>query len=111
MPERASGFDSRRPAAHRILCSGPIVLVVDRKTGDDPCRSAFSKLPPENGEDIVQDTLARAYYELSELKEVPALRPWLFRIAHHRALDFLRRYDRRMREPLEVAMARLSSGG
>jgi RNA polymerase sigma factor (sigma-70 family) len=57
-----------------------------------------------DGEDVVQDTLARAYYELSELKEVPALRPWLFRIAHHRALDFLRRYDRRMRDPLEVAM-------
>jgi DNA-directed RNA polymerase specialized sigma24 family protein len=28
-----------------------------------------------DGEDVVQDTLARAYYELSELKELPALRP------------------------------------
>jgi RNA polymerase sigma-70 factor (ECF subfamily) len=57
-----------------------------------------------DGEDVVQDVLARAYYELPELKELPALRPWLFRIAHHRALDLLRRYDRRMSEPLEVAM-------
>ena len=56
------------------------------------------------GEDVVQDTLARAYYELPELKEVPALRPWLFRIAHNRALDYLRRYERRMSEPLEAAM-------
>jgi RNA polymerase sigma factor (sigma-70 family) len=55
-----------------------------------------------DGEDVVQDTLARAYYELSALKEVPALRGWLFRIAHNRALDFLRRYDRRMSEPLEI---------
>jgi RNA polymerase sigma-70 factor (ECF subfamily) len=55
-----------------------------------------------DGEDIVQDTLARAYYELSGLKELPALRSWLFQIAHHRALDFLRRYDRRMGEPLDV---------
>lgn len=57
-----------------------------------------------DGEDVVQDTLARAYYDLSGLKELPALRPWLFRIAHNRALDFLRRYERRMREPLEVVM-------
>lgn len=57
-----------------------------------------------DGEDIVQDTLARAYYELSEHKELPPLRPWLFRIAHNRALDYLRRYERRMSEPLEAAM-------
>jgi RNA polymerase sigma factor (sigma-70 family) len=55
------------------------------------------------GEDIVQDTLAHAYYELSELKELPAMRSWLFRIAHNRALDYLRRYDRRMGEPLDDA--------
>ena len=47
-----------------------------------------------DGEDVVQDTLARGYYELSALKEPPALRAWLFRIAHNRALDYLRRYDR-----------------
>ncbi|MHB8814080.1 MAG: sigma-70 family RNA polymerase sigma factor [Steroidobacteraceae bacterium] len=56
-----------------------------------------------DGEDVVQDTLARAYYELSALKQVPALRAWLFRIAHNRALDFLRRYERRMSQPLEEA--------
>jgi RNA polymerase sigma-70 factor (ECF subfamily) len=56
-----------------------------------------------DGEDVVQDTLARAYYELPELKELPAMRSWLFRIAHNRALDNLRRYERRMGEPLEVA--------
>ena len=55
------------------------------------------------GEDIVQDTLAHAYYELAELKELPAMRSWLFRIAHNRALDYLRRYDRRMGEPLDDA--------
>ena len=55
-----------------------------------------------DGEDVVQDTLARAYYELSALKELPAMRSWLFRIAHNRALDSLKRYDRRMGEPLEA---------
>src|SRR5688572_31218812 len=57
-----------------------------------------------DGEDVVQDTLARAYYELAELKELPALRSWLFRIAHNRALDLLRRHEHKLREPLERAM-------
>lgn len=55
-----------------------------------------------DGEDVVQDTLVRAYYELSELRELPAMRSWLFRIAHNRALDYLGRYDRRMSEALEA---------
>ena len=55
-----------------------------------------------DGEDVVQDTLARAYYALPEMETMPSLRPWLFRIAHHRALDHLKRYDVRMREPLDA---------
>ena len=70
-----------RPDLHRY-CSRMVGSVVD-------------------GEDVVQDALARGYYELSGLKEPPALRAWLFRIAHNRALDYLRRYDRRMSEPLD----------
>jgi RNA polymerase sigma-70 factor (ECF subfamily) len=53
-----------------------------------------------DGEDVVQDALARAYYELAGLREAPAMRAWLFRIAHNRALDWLRRYDVRMGEAL-----------
>jgi RNA polymerase sigma factor (sigma-70 family) len=55
------------------------------------------------GEDVVQETLARAYYAIPELDELPPLRPWLFQIAHNRALDHLRRYDRRMVQPLQLA--------
>jgi RNA polymerase sigma-70 factor (ECF subfamily) len=47
------------------------------------------------GEDIVQDTLAKAFYALSLSAEVPPLRPWLFRIAHNAAIDFLKSYGRR----------------
>ena len=54
-----------------------------------------------DGEDIVQDTLARAYYALSQMEEMPQMRPWLFQIAHNRALDHLRRYDRRMGQSLD----------
>jgi RNA polymerase sigma factor (sigma-70 family) len=56
-----------------------------------------------DGEDVVQEALARAYYELSELEALPALRPWLFRIAHNRALDLLRGRSRRASEPIEKA--------
>ncbi|HEX5124235.1 MAG TPA: RNA polymerase sigma factor [Rhodanobacteraceae bacterium] len=55
-----------------------------------------------DGEDVVQDALARAYYALPEMETMPEIRPWLFRIAHHRALDHLKRYDVRMREPLDA---------
>ncbi|WP_437733592.1 RNA polymerase sigma factor [Sorangium sp. So ce1335] len=64
-----------------------------------------------DGEDIVQETLARAYYALSELDSLPPLRPWLFGIAHRRAIDHLRRYDRRMGRPLEVVLDTATAGG
>lgn len=54
-----------------------------------------------DGEDIVQETLARAYYALPEMESLPPLRSWLFQIAHRRALDHLRRYDRKMGRPLD----------
>jgi RNA polymerase sigma factor (sigma-70 family) len=54
-----------------------------------------------DGEDVVQDVLARAFFELSTLKEMPPLRAWLFRIAHNRAIDFTRRHERRLSEPLD----------
>jgi RNA polymerase sigma factor (sigma-70 family) len=47
------------------------------------------------GEDIVQETLAKAFYALSLSPEVPPLRPWLFRIAHNAALDFLKSHGQR----------------
>lgn len=57
-----------------------------------------------DGEDVVQDALARAYYDLADLKELPPLRPWLFKIAHNRAIDFLRGRQWRTNEPLDAAV-------
>jgi RNA polymerase sigma-70 factor, ECF subfamily len=48
-----------------------------------------------DGEDVVQDTLAKAFYAMSLATEVPPLRPWLFRIAHNTAVDRLKRHERR----------------
>jgi RNA polymerase sigma-70 factor (ECF subfamily) len=55
------------------------------------------------GEDIVQDTLAKAFVALDALAEMPPLRAWLFRIAHNRALDVLRSKAIRAAEPIEAA--------
>ena len=56
-----------------------------------------------DGEDVVQDTFARALAALEQTEEMPQLRPWLFRIAHNRALDLLRGRAVRMAEPIEAA--------
>jgi RNA polymerase sigma-70 factor, ECF subfamily len=53
-----------------------------------------------DGEDVVQETLAKAYYALGQMLEPPNLRPWLFRIAHNTAMDFLKRYERKNVEPV-----------
>jgi RNA polymerase sigma-70 factor (ECF subfamily) len=52
-----------------------------------------------DGEDVVQDALAKAWYALAEMESPPPLRPWLFRIAHNTAMDFLRRYEYRNIDP------------
>ncbi len=55
------------------------------------------------GEDVVQDTLAKAFIALDGLSETPPLRAWLFRVAHNRALDLLRSKAVRASEPIEAA--------
>ena len=57
-----------------------------------------------DGEDVVQDTLLRALVALQDLEETPPLRPWLFRVAHNRALDLLRSRAVRMTEPIDAAL-------
>ncbi|MFZ1017544.1 MAG: sigma-70 family RNA polymerase sigma factor [Candidatus Cybelea sp.] len=53
-----------------------------------------------DGEDVVQETLAKAYYALGQMVQPPNLRPWLFRIAHNTAMDFIKRYERQHVEPV-----------
>jgi RNA polymerase sigma factor (sigma-70 family) len=56
-----------------------------------------------DGEDLVQDVFAALYRSAPPLREPTDLRRWMFRTAHHRSLDFLRRYERRMSQSLETA--------
>src|SRR5262249_33819141 len=59
-----------------------------------------------DGEDMVQETLAKALYALSPPPDAPPLRPWLFRIAHNPALDFLKSHARKeIGEPVELEEA------
>jgi len=44
-----------------------------------------------DGEDVVQDALFEAYRKLDQYDDSRPLAPWLFRIAHNRCIDFLRR--------------------
>lgn len=50
------------------------------------------------GEDLVQDALAKAFYALSLAPELPPLRPWLFRIAHNAAIDHLKSHGHKLTE-------------
>jgi RNA polymerase sigma-70 factor (ECF subfamily) len=54
-----------------------------------------------DGEDVVQDALFEAYRKLDQYDDSRALGPWLFRIAHNRCIDFLRR--RGVRDEAEAA--------
>ncbi len=54
-----------------------------------------------DGEDVVQDTLAKAFYLLPATGEIANLRSWIFRIAHNKAVDHTRAYARRFGESLE----------
>jgi RNA polymerase sigma-70 factor (ECF subfamily) len=56
-----------------------------------------------DGEDVVQDTLVRAFVALPDLAETPPLRAWLLRIAHNRAIDMMRSRAVRAAEPIDLA--------
>src|SRR5690348_979261 len=47
-----------------------------------------------DGEDVVQDALGKALQALDAGAEVDRIEPWLVRIAHNAAIDFLRRRAR-----------------
>src|ERR1700751_3438170 len=56
-----------------------------------------------DGEDVVQEALFEAYRKLDRFDESRPLKPCLFRVAHNRCIDFLRR--RGVRDEAEAAVA------
>jgi RNA polymerase sigma-70 factor (ECF subfamily) len=55
-----------------------------------------------DGEDVVQEALFEAYRKLDQFDDRRPLSPWLFRIAHNRCIDLLRR--RNVQNEAEVAV-------
>src|ERR1700722_20030325 len=49
-----------------------------------------------DGEDVVQDALFEAYRKLDQYDESRPLSPWLFKIAHNRCIDLLRKRGARV---------------
>jgi len=49
------------------------------------------KLPPEEAEEILNDTFMEAIDTLSFLNEEEKIDPWLYRIAHNKMVDFYRK--------------------
>jgi RNA polymerase sigma-70 factor, ECF subfamily len=56
-----------------------------------------------DGEDVVQEALFEAYRKLNQFDDRRPLKPWLFRVAHNRCIDFLRKRGVRV-EAETVAM-------
>src|SRR5438876_2181923 len=56
-----------------------------------------------DGEDVVQEALFEAYRKLDKFDDSRPIKPWLFRIAHNRCIDFLRR--RGVRDEADAAAA------
>lgn len=80
MSEFASAIQDLRPTLHRY-CARLMGSVID-------------------GEDVVQDVLAKALVAAPAL-EAAALKRWLFRVAHNRALDLLRARNLRLADSID----------
>jgi RNA polymerase sigma-70 factor (ECF subfamily) len=61
-----------------------------------------------DGEDVVQDALAKAAEALATAGAIEKPESWLFRIAHNAALDALRRRKRQSADRSDLDMAELA---
>jgi RNA polymerase sigma-70 factor (ECF subfamily) len=57
-----------------------------------------------DAEDVMQETLFEIYRNIEKLDDPRALRPWLFRTAHNRCIDFLRSRQARRRAEANLAV-------
>jgi RNA polymerase sigma-70 factor (ECF subfamily) len=91
------GFDSRGPFEARYLAFLETIPHLRPRLHRYCARMTGSVM---DGEDIVQETLFQAYRKLETFDDTRDLTPWLFRIAHNRCIDLLRR--RKVRQQAEA---------
>jgi RNA polymerase sigma-70 factor (ECF subfamily) len=92
-----SGFDSRGPFDARYIAFLETIPQLRPRLHRYCSRMTGSVM---DGEDIVQETLFQAYRKLDTFDDTRDLTPWLFRIAHNRCIDLLRR--RKVRQQTEA---------
>lgn len=61
-----------------------------------------------DGEDVMQDAIFEAYRKFHLFDQTRPLAPWLFRIAHNRCVDFLRRREARREAEIAVQYSTLA---
>jgi RNA polymerase sigma-70 factor (ECF subfamily) len=97
------------------------VLVAKARGGDHPAfeelvrrtaRMLFARIYLETGdthqaEDLVQETLLRAYKSLSGLQDVREFRTWLLKIAQNVAIDAARTASRKKRSAPSLRVAQM----
>jgi RNA polymerase sigma-70 factor (ECF subfamily) len=97
------------------------VLVAKARGGDHPAfeelvrrtaRMLFARIYLETGdthqaEDLVQETLLRAYKSLDRLQDVREFRPWLLKIAQNVAIDAARTASRKKRSAPSLRVAQM----
>ena len=55
-----------------------------------------------DGEDVLQETLLKAFAAFPQLAEIANVRAWMFRLAHNHAVDRWRSYEQRARTPQDT---------
>jgi RNA polymerase sigma-70 factor, ECF subfamily len=73
-------------------------------------RVAARIVGPNHADDVAQDAFLRAFHRLHQFRGESGFRPWLLRITHNAALNFLERERVRRSEPEEEASQTASRG-
>lgn len=82
----AQALAGAQPAFEQIVrrYQRPVITLIHRITGD-----------PALAEDLAQDTFVKVFRNLAAFDTTRRFSSWIFRIAHHTAIDALRRAPRR----------------
>lgn len=67
--------------------------------------TSYCKGDATTAQDIVQETFITAWQKLDQIKDAEHFRPWLYRVARFKAINWLRKHHPRGRAPLSTDVA------